>query len=189
LDYGRYKDWLRDEFQFRCAYCLHREAWERRGWRVFQADHIIPQSVDESKINQYNNLVYCCDSCNGFKSDKVIPDPCRWPYGEHYRFEPDGTVTALTKLGELYIEVLALDEAHLVKLRRKVFKNYQNLVELIAELGEDDEDLQAELHELLGYPDDAPDLRKKKPPINSRAEAVKDCYFVRLMDPEFSRLY
>ena len=39
LDYGRYKIWLRDEFQFRCVFCMHREKWERRGWRIFHVDH------------------------------------------------------------------------------------------------------------------------------------------------------
>ena len=27
LDYGDYRPWLRDEFQFRCVYCLCRERW------------------------------------------------------------------------------------------------------------------------------------------------------------------
>jgi hypothetical protein len=27
LDYKHYKPWLRDEFSFRCVYCLCRETW------------------------------------------------------------------------------------------------------------------------------------------------------------------
>jgi len=26
-DFTTYKPWLRDEFQFRCVYCLERERW------------------------------------------------------------------------------------------------------------------------------------------------------------------
>ena len=122
LNYTSYKDWLRDEFQFRCVFCLHREKWERRGWRVFQVDHIIPQSQDLTKVTLYENLLYVCDSCNVHKSDTVLPDPCEFAYAEHYRFEADGTVTSLSDPGEMYIEILGLDQPYLVNHRKKWFK-------------------------------------------------------------------
>ena len=28
LDYDSFRPWLRDEFRFRCVYCLRRERWE-----------------------------------------------------------------------------------------------------------------------------------------------------------------
>ena len=28
-DYERFREWIRDEFLFRCIYCLHREKWTR----------------------------------------------------------------------------------------------------------------------------------------------------------------
>lgn len=189
IAYETYKDWLRDDFQFRCAYCLHREKWERRGWRVFQADHIIPKSIDISKVCEYDNLVYCCDSCNGFKSNRVIPDPCVMAYGEHIRFERNGKVTALTQFGELYIEVLGLDEGHLVRFREKIAKSYEELELLAAELGEDDEELWQEIESLLGYPNDPPDLRVKKERGNTRPDGKKRCYHVLLQDPGFPRVY
>ena len=38
-----YRDWLRDEFSYRCAYCLMRETW-LRGSSGFQIDHCIPRA-------------------------------------------------------------------------------------------------------------------------------------------------
>jgi hypothetical protein len=189
--YETYKDWLRDDFQFRCAFCMHREVWDRRGWRVFQVDHIIPQSIDPSKIHLYDNLLYCCDSCNGFKSNRVLPDPCVMAYSQHIRFERNGKVTPLTPFGELYIEVLGLDEDHLERFRRKVAKNYDDLEALVAELGDDDEDVRQEIEALLGYPplDDIPDLRVKRESGNTRPGGKARCYHVLLQDPNFPRVY
>ena len=105
-EYTRYKVWLRDEFQFRCVYCLHREKWEKDGWRAFQIDHIVPQSVDDTKINLYENLLYAFASCNRWKSTLDLPDPCIEAYERHYVFEADGTVTALTEVGRDYVDAL-----------------------------------------------------------------------------------
>jgi HNH endonuclease len=187
LHYQTYKDWLRDEFHFRCVYCQHREKWDRLGWRIFHVDHIIPQSVDKSKTLLYDNLVYSCGSCNGFKLDKVLPDPCRVAYGEYYRFDPDGTVTPLSDVGELYIEVLGLAEPHLVDYRKKVFKMFGELEELIAELGA--AEVMEELEELLGYPADIPDLRGKKEKHNTKPEGKEQCYYARLERGEIPRFY
>ena len=39
-DYASYRPWLRDEFSFRCVYCLLREQWGRvRG--LFDLDHFL----------------------------------------------------------------------------------------------------------------------------------------------------
>lgn len=39
LLYASYRDWLRDEFEFRCVYCLLREKWVSCG---FHLDHFHP---------------------------------------------------------------------------------------------------------------------------------------------------
>ena len=188
-EYGRFKDWLRDEFQFRCAYCLYREIWERRGWRRFEIDHIEPQTLAPHRVVEYDNLAYACDACNNFKRDEIIPGPCDIDYSAHFRFVDDGTIEALTLKGEYLIEILGLDSDYLERSRRKIFRNYRTILELIEEYGEDDEDVQVELRELLGYPDDVPNLKRKKPPGNSRPDGKDDCYYVKLKDPAFPRLY
>ena len=44
-DYNSFRDWLRDEFTFRCVYCLHREQWGSRGV-AFHIEHFIPSVTD-----------------------------------------------------------------------------------------------------------------------------------------------
>ena len=41
-NYQEYKDWLRDEFVFRCVYCLEREMWYPSRAAAFSVDHVIP---------------------------------------------------------------------------------------------------------------------------------------------------
>ena len=55
--YERYRPWLRDEFDFRCVYCLKREAWGQVTGE-FELDHFEPQSVNPARRLDYENLVY-----------------------------------------------------------------------------------------------------------------------------------
>src|ERR1035438_5001554 len=75
-DYNSYRDWLRDEFTFRCVYCLHREQWDIRGV-TFHIDHFVPSSVHPDGKCEYPNLLYACATCNEAKQDILdIPNPC-----------------------------------------------------------------------------------------------------------------
>lgn len=192
--YDKYKDWLRDEFQFRCVYCMHREKWDRDGWRAFQLEHIVPQSKDAAKIHVYENIVYCCASCNRTKRDSLLPDPCSAAYFGHYQFETDGTVTPLTDYGAIFVEILGLDAPHLRAFRRKAFRTYAELGELIDILAEDlglldENDVFKEIEELLGYPADIPDLRKKRLKTNTKPEGKEQCYFARLERGEIPAIF
>lgn len=40
-----YRPWLRDEFAFRCVYCLKRETWGQVTFE-FELDHFKPQSLN-----------------------------------------------------------------------------------------------------------------------------------------------
>ena len=76
-DYDSYRDWLRDEFVFRCVYCLHREQWYSRGG-TFNVEHFIPVAVDPNGRCEYTNLLYACLTCNIAKQDILgVPDPCQ----------------------------------------------------------------------------------------------------------------
>jgi hypothetical protein len=187
IDYRTYKEWLRDEFQFRCVFCLHREKWERRSWRIFRIDHIIPQSIDESKICDYDNLLYVCDAYNEFKLDWVIPDPCKHDYSLHYEFKQDGTAVALSDFGKLYIDILKLNEPYLVRYRQDLLKAIREFEEVAAEL--DEEDLTEGLEKWFGYPDDIPDLRHRRPKTNSRPDGKQQTYFLKLRAGQIPSIY
>src|SRR5262249_11108395 len=69
-----YRPWLRDEFAFRCVYCLLREAWGPvKG--VYALDHFLPLALRPDLTGEYDNLRYGCVSCNLSKSNRTTPDP------------------------------------------------------------------------------------------------------------------
>ena len=194
LTYDKYKDWVRDEFQFRCVYCLHREKWGKDGCRLFQLDHVVAWTADEAKRHIYENIVYSCGSCNWTKQERPLPDPCSVAFHGFYRFEPDGSVTPLDRAGERYVEILGLDAPHLINFRRRTFRTHRRLEELIDLIGDDvdeldDADVLDEIADLLGYPDDIPDLRRKRHKLNSKPKSEVQCYFARLERREIPAIY
>lgn len=72
--YESFRPWLRDEFTFRCAYCLNRETWGRVT-AEFELDHFNPQSLAPDLTLDYLNLVYSCRRCNQVKLDQHVADP------------------------------------------------------------------------------------------------------------------
>jgi hypothetical protein len=72
-DFGSYKPWLRDEFSFRCVYCLCRETWFPDGAASFSVDHLQSQKVAPTRVTEYENLVYACCQCNACKQDAELP--------------------------------------------------------------------------------------------------------------------
>src|SRR5438045_7926484 len=68
-DYQFYKPWLRDEFTFRCVYCLWSERWEANGHHGFGVEHVQPQATTPEQRLDYDNLVYACNTCNSTRRD------------------------------------------------------------------------------------------------------------------------
>ena len=62
--YQSCKPWLRDEFGFRCVYCLWRECWEANGHHGFGVEHVNPRSTSEEQVVDYDQFVYACNTCN-----------------------------------------------------------------------------------------------------------------------------
>ena len=56
-NYESYKPWLRDEFSFRCVYCLVRERHYPNREAAFGVDHLIPQRVAPELALHYDNLL------------------------------------------------------------------------------------------------------------------------------------
>lgn len=168
-DYASYRDWLRDEFSFRCVYCLKRELWgEQRA--TFHLDHFVPQAHDATKTLDYDNLVYVCASCNALKADLLVPDPCRIAYGHCIRVNDDGTIDALNEEGERLVDKLRLDSPDRTRFRRQILDTLRSFVR---------NDERALFASWTRYPEDLPDLRRKHEPGNSRPEGREQCCFAR----------
>jgi hypothetical protein len=187
-DYRKYKPWLRDEFKFRCVYCMQREKWEKSGYRGFHVDHRVPQSVDETKILEYDNLVYSCGMCNTYKSDEIMPDPCEVPLGLHYEFDENGSAKSLSgEQGEAYIEILGLNEEEAVDYRARWMQTLREFNALCDTLQEPKRNKM--LERWFGYPIDIPDLRLQRPPTNSKEQNETFCHYALLKRGEIERVY
>jgi hypothetical protein len=172
-DYRSYKDWLRDEFTFRCVYCLERERWYPSGQDAFAVEHVLPKGLPEYHHLEcdYENLVYACNRCNAAKRQEVILDPCSQPFAEHLRVGEDGQIEGRTVQGKDLVEILGLN----LEAARGVRVMYMRLLAL-QEKYPDDPEVKALGQQAFGFPEDLPDLIKLRPPGNQRPEGAENCY-------------
>jgi uncharacterized protein (TIGR02646 family) len=70
--YSEYREDLRIDFWFACAYCTICES-EAAGI-AFAIDHYEPQAARPDLSADYANLMWSCQQCNRYKSD-VNPGP------------------------------------------------------------------------------------------------------------------
>jgi len=173
--YEDYKPWLRDEFEFRCVYCLHREMWSRERDAVFSVDHVIPQFEAPALVCVYENLVYACLRCNSARQDVRVLDPTQEGMGRHLHIEPDGTVTGLTEEGAFLIELLHLNHGSAPKERLRILRILGRRTKHSGDHG-----MLTDFRETFGYPENLPDLRKLRPPKGNRLNANKNhCFHAR----------
>lgn len=146
--YESFRPWLRDEFEFRCVYCLRRETWVEMGgaWHI---DHVKCLAENKDLKCDYDNLVYACSQCNLAKSDMEIDDPCKTLSHCSIQVSATGEIHGTTKNAKRIIKVLGLDSPESTEFRLKMIKLYEVL---------------KSKHELFiswfGYPRDLPDLSK-----------------------------
>ena len=103
--YQSYRDWLRDEFLFRCAYCLKRERWGQIR-RAFDLDHFVPQSALPKLTLSYDNLVYACAACNSAKGFLRLLNPLLCLFADVVQVHEDGSIEATHEDAQLLIELL-----------------------------------------------------------------------------------
>jgi hypothetical protein len=177
--YQAYKPWLRDEFEFRCVYCLTRERWRDDGYNSFTIDHVKPKSSHASQACDYDNLVYACFRCNTLKSVKLgLPDPCRTSLARHLK-QRSGIFVGLTPAGKRLIAYLKLNDGDRPEFRRLflTFFAKRNLLPPAALVA-------------FSYPKDLPDLSKFKPPKgNSRPAGIGMSHFARNVKKKLPSYY
>jgi HNH endonuclease len=178
-DYNSYRDWLRDEFTFRCVYCLHREQWYGRG-ASFHIDHFTPVAIDDGGKCDYANLLYACATCNEAKKAVLgVPNPCEVAFSDCLRILPDGHIEALNDDGKRLRQVLRLDSESNVRHRFRWMRNLEVLRTANPAL----------YQEFMGFPDDLPDLRKKLAPSNTKPEGAAICYLALRERGELPAMY
>lgn len=158
--YSRYRDWLEDEFTFRCIYCLKRMVWSPTDtWTV---DHLVSQSEAPELACAYDNLVLACQCCNTMKSNRRVPDPCQVAYGQCLRVEPDGSVTHLNEHGWRLVTDLRLNHPRYLTWRAQRLRDLAIMFEVARE----------DYLRHMGFPADLPDLSLLRPPTNKRPDGI-----------------
>jgi hypothetical protein len=176
--YHSYRDWLRDEFCFRCVFCLKRELW---GIRLgsFHIDHFIPQVIAPQLGCTYDNLLYLCATCNSVKNDLEVPDPCSISLSDCLRFVKNGEAEWLNEHGELIVELLHLNAEDNIRFRKMIFDTLNGLrPEVEDEI----------LFQWLGFPTELPNLSRKRTE-NTRPEGIKQSYYERMLRGELPSRY
>ncbi len=166
--YSSYRPWLRDEFCFRCVYCLFREQWSREG--SLGIDHFLAVAHHPAEATTYGNLLYACATCNCTKGARLLPDPTRVLTSSVVHVSEDGTIRAETAEAARLIELLGLDSPQSTEFRML-------WIGIIALAARHDEVL---FRKLMGFPDDLPNLRRLRPPGgNTRPEGVGESWHAR----------
>ena len=184
-EYQGYKPWLRDEFEFRCVFCLRRERWEADPRANFSVDHLVPRMRAPERTCDYDNLVYSCTACNSYKREQRLDlAPCSDAFGLHLRVRDDGITVGLTPQGAALIDKLMLNEPERVNFRSRTMRIIQALAESA------DPRVAALLEEFLAYPDNLPDLQRLHPPGgNMRPQGLMDSHFARRVRGELPLTY
>jgi hypothetical protein len=168
-DHRQYRNWLRDEFSFRCVYCLFREAWltRRQNWQI---DHFVPKSIHPEGALDYDNLVFACSCCNHSKAAHLVPDLSKVGYGTCVEVSGDGEIRPLNDDGITLIEAMGLNQEDYREFRLAVF-------EWLDELPRHGKSIQR----LFGYPKNLPDLSQEPQPPggNKRSNGIHESCFER----------
>jgi hypothetical protein len=159
---------LRDEFTFRCVYCLKRETWGQVT-AEFELDHFEPQTLAPDRTLEYFNLVYSCRRCNSVKLDQPIDDPLTILSSGNVVVLPDGDLTSHSPGALRLIQQIDLNSPMLRRWRVM----WMRIVDLAKER-------DTELHQqLTGFPDDLPDLGRLRPPSNSRPGGIEVSWYAK----------
>jgi hypothetical protein len=183
-NYNEYKDWLRDEFAFRCVYCLERELWYPSRHAGFAVEHVLPRAAYPHLECAYDNLVYACARCNSFKQEAITLDPTAVALADHLQLERDGRITPLTQEGERYVILFRLNQPPAINNRG------EKLLVLRLKRDVPDNPKVEDLYRMaFGFPDDLPDLEAKRPSINSRPDGLANTYFRQRAEGRLGEVY
>lgn len=125
-NYKDYKQDLRDDFLYSCAYCTTAET--ELSAKRFEIEHYLPQKHFPQLRNQYQNLLWCCEDCNSNKGDFYpglggdfrgysVFRPDRHKIEDHFLIEGNEIKGKTEYIGTFTIKLLRLNSKRLTDLR------------------------------------------------------------------------
>jgi hypothetical protein len=143
--YASYKENLRIDFWYSCAYCSITE-FEAQGIG-FEIDHYCPQTICPDKKNVYSNLMLSCQPCNRNKDD-YFPDESGYSNG-HYVINPDEDdprshfqlqedqlqpTTSTGEFNEVLLDLNRMPLQRIRELRRRLYESSDYIAFGVSEL-------------------------------------------------------
>ena len=178
LDVASYLPWLRDEFCFRCVYCLRREQWDVA--TKLHVEHFLPSCQFPEQHLAYDNLLYSCARCNLAKGACSVSDPTHLLLSGAIEIASHGELVTANPLCLRLIAQLRLNSSEMIHFRRL-------WLEIIAMAREFNPPL---FLELMGFPAELPNLSSLKPPGgNGRAAGIGQSYFAQRERDELPSMY
>jgi hypothetical protein len=172
-----FRPWLRDDFAFRCVFCGLRETWQPGDLDV---EHFEPAGRVPARALDYQNLLYACRTCNGKKGGRAVPDPTVELLRGVVTMDENGLLVATSPQARELILVLGLNT------RRQ--RTYRRIVAEVLQMAEQND--PALYRQLMGYPDELPDLSRLRPPGgNGKPEGVAASHFARRERGELPESY
>jgi hypothetical protein len=146
----------------------------------FVVEHFLPVTSHPEHGTEYRNLVYACVSCNLTKAQHHVPDPTQVLLQESVVVHEDGRIEARTKEAGKLIDKLLLDSDDCRAFRRR----WISIIRLAQKHAPD------LYQELLGYPDDLPDLSPLRPPGgNDRPQGIEQSHHARRSRGDLPQIY
>lgn len=156
-EYTTYRQCLRWEFGFTCAFCFLHEAdfvehgTERTG--LMSIEHHLRRAIDIEQINQYDNCFLACRFCNSARSTAPNTDcngrhllhPCSAAWGMRFRSEnfvlqPNDPDAAYTEdaydLNDPRKQTLRRDRSQCIESALRVVGEYPSRIRKLLELAE-----------------------------------------------------
>jgi hypothetical protein len=182
-NYISFKPWLRDDFSFRCVYCLFRERWFPNGAAAFSVDHLEPHASAPERTCNYTNLAYACLTCNSTKRDQRLPGLCVVGYATLLLVREDGNIEGMTPDGQAMLDKLGLNHPRLREFRGR-------LISLLRRIQRTASGQQSDLRKWFGYPENLPELLALRPPGgNDRSKGIAQSYRERQRRGELPDAY
>jgi len=137
---------------------------------MFDIDHFQAVVYHPDLVLNYDNLLYCCASCNIAKGARRLPSPEQVLLASDVKVHEDGRIEGHSRAARQLIRVLGHDDPAYNEFRGQWLC-------IIGLAKEHDPTLY---RKLMGYPKDLPALTNLRPPQgNTRPEGVRRSYFAR----------
>jgi hypothetical protein len=133
-------------------------------------EHFEPAARVPARALDYKNPLYACRTCNAKKAARAVPDPTVELLRGVVTMDDNGLLVATSPEARELILVLGLNT------RRQ--RTYRRMVADVVRMAEEND--TSLYRQLMGYPDDLPDLSWLRPPGgNGKPEGVAASHFAR----------